>query len=67
MIRQHACGSQGIECGVLNENDFYRIMYLDAWSSVWNSLGRIGRSYLIGGGVTVDKSFEVSKAHLILN
>lgn len=67
MIWQHARGSQGIECGVLNENDFHRIMYLDVWSSVWNSLGRIRRSYLIGGGVTLDICFEVSKAHIILN
>ena len=67
MIQQHTCGSQGIERGVLNENDFHRIMYLDAWSSVWNSLGRIRRSYLIGGGVTLDMSFEVLKAHIILN
>lgn len=67
VIWQHAYGSQEIESGILNENDFHRIMHLDACSPVWNSSGRIRRSYLIGGGVTLDMSFEVSKAHIILN
>jgi hypothetical protein len=37
------------------------------FSSWWNYLGRIRRCVLVGGGVSLGMSFEVSKAHTLPN